>query len=113
MKVIQAIKRLFWRILIFYVLGSLALGVLVPYNDPTILIAQEQGLSGAAASPWVVAIQNAGISGLPSVINAVILLSAASASNQFVYVSSRYLYALAQLKQAPWFFLYCNKRLVD
>lgn len=35
----------------------------------------ENGDSGAAASPWVIGIENLGIHGLPHVINAVILLS--------------------------------------
>ena len=35
----KAVKRVFWRILFFYVLGTLAIGVLVPYNDPRLLSA--------------------------------------------------------------------------
>lgn len=29
----KAIRRLFWRIILFYVLEALAVGLLVPYND--------------------------------------------------------------------------------
>lgn len=47
----KAVRRVFWRILFFYVLGSLALGVLVPYNDPHLLHAQAVGAAGAARSP--------------------------------------------------------------
>lgn len=72
----KAVRRTFWRILIFYVFGVLAIGVLVPYNDAGLAAAIEKGAKGAAASPWVVAIQNAGIKGLPHIINAVILTSA-------------------------------------
>jgi amino acid transporter len=105
----KAVRRVFWRILFFYVLGSLAIGVLVPYNDKDLLSAQENGDPGAAASPWVIAIQRAGIPGLDSVINAVILTSASSSANAFLYTGSRYLYALAQNKQAPKFLLHCSK----
>lgn len=106
----KAVRRVFWRILFFYVLGSLAIGVLVSSDDPHLLSAQENGEPGAAQSPWVIGIQNAGIVVLPSIINAVILTSASSSGNAFLYTGSRYLYALAQNRQAPRFFLTCSKR---
>lgn len=102
----KAVRRVFWRILFFYVLGTLAIGVLVPYNDPNLL----NGGAGAAHSPWVIAIDRAGIKALPSIINAVILTSASSSANAFCYTGSRYMYALAQNGQAPQFLLKCNKK---
>ncbi|RMZ85871.1 hypothetical protein DV737_g481, partial [Chaetothyriales sp. CBS 132003] len=104
----KAVRRVFWRILFFYVLGSLAIGVLVPSNDPNLLSAIKSGAAGAAASPWVIAIKRAGIPALPSIINAVILTSATSSANAFLYTGSRYLYALAQNRQAPTFLLKCT-----
>ncbi|KUJ18413.1 uncharacterized protein LY89DRAFT_684319 [Mollisia scopiformis] len=105
----KAVRRVFWRILFFYVLGSLAIGVLVASDDPHLLKAQETGAAGAAQSPWVIGIQNAGIPVLPSIINAVILTSASSSANAFLYTGSRYLFALAQNRQAPKFLLKCSK----
>jgi len=105
----KAVKRVFWRILFFYVLGSLAIGVLVPSNDPHLLKAIANGSAGAARSPWVIAIVRAKIPVLPSIINAVILTSASSSANAFLYTGSRYLYALAQNRQAPRFLLKCSK----
>ncbi|RQM07484.1 hypothetical protein DH86_00002992 [Scytalidium sp. 3C] len=105
----KAVRRVFWRILFFYVLGSLAIGVLVAANDPSLLGAIDDDLPGAAASPWVIGIQNAGIKVLPSIINAVILSSASSSANSFLYTGSRYMFALAQNKQAPKIFLKCSK----
>lgn len=96
----RAVKRLFWRIVSFYVLGSLAIGVLVPSDNPEL----------GVASPWVIAANNAHIKVLPSIINAVIVTSAASSANAFVFVGSRYLFALAQNKQAPRIFLKCTAR---
>lgn len=58
------------------------------------------------------AITRAGIDGLPSIINAVILTSATSSGNALLYVGSRYLYALAELGQAPKVFLKCSRRYV-
>jgi amino acid transporter len=46
---------------------------------------------------------------LPSIINAVILTSASSSANAFLYTGSRYLYAIAQNRQAPRFLLKCSK----
>lgn len=105
----KAVRRVFWRILFFYVIGTLAIGVLVPYNDPNLLQAQESGAPGAAQSPWVIAIDRAGIKVLPHIINAVILTSASSSGNAFLYTGSRYLFAMAQIGQAPRFLLKCTK----
>lgn len=102
----KAVRRVFWRILFFYVLGTLAIGVTVPSNDDTLL----NGGPGAGHSPWVIAIYRAGIPVLPSIINAVILTSATSSGNAYLYVGSRYLFALAQNRQAPRFLLRCSKR---
>lgn len=102
----KAINRLFWRIIFFYILGTLAIGVIVPYNDDRLL----NGGAGVASSPWVIGISSAGIKVLPSIINAVVLLSAASSGNALLYSGSRYLLALAEGGQAPKFLLKCTKR---
>lgn len=101
----KAVRRVFWRILFFYVLGSLAIGVLVPSDDQNLLSQKP----GAARSPWVIAIYRAGIPVLPSIINAVILTSASSSANAFLYTGSRYLFGVAQNRQAPKFLLKCSK----
>ncbi|KAG8671015.1 hypothetical protein FPOAC1_004252 [Fusarium poae] len=67
------------------------------------------GASGAAASPWVIGIQNLGISFLPHFINALILLSAISCGNAYVFACTRTLYGLARDGQAPRFLLKCTK----
>ncbi|KAG7433099.1 Proline-specific permease [Fusarium oxysporum f. sp. raphani] len=97
----KAARRIFWRILFFYSLGSLAIGVLVPYTEPSLLSQQAAGVKTAAASPWVIAIQRASIPALPSIINAVILSSALSSGNAFLYTGSHYLLALASNGHAP------------
>ncbi|EXJ77813.1 AAT family amino acid transporter, partial [Capronia epimyces CBS 606.96] len=105
----KAVRRTVYRILFFYVLGTLALGLIVSANDPHLLHAQASGAAGAAQSPWVIGITNAGITVLPSIINAVVLTSAVSSSNAFLYTGSRYLYALALNGHAPRIFLRCTK----
>lgn len=100
-----AAKRFFYRLVIFYVLSVFAIGVTCPSNDSRLT----DGGQGAAASPFVVAIANAGIDTLPSIVNAVILLSAWSSGNSFLYISSRALYSLAVQGSAPRVFKSCNR----
>jgi yeast amino acid transporter len=100
----KAVRRVVYRILLFYVLGTLAIGCMVASNDPNLF-----GGTGAARSPWVIGITKAGISVLPDIINAVILASATSSANAFLYTGSRYLYALASDGQAPKVLLKCTK----
>jgi yeast amino acid transporter len=97
----KAVRRVFWRILIFYVLSILLVGMCVSSQDPHLLNAINNSRPGVAASPFVIAIENSGISGLPSLINAVVLTSAWSAGNSFFYSSTRVLYSAALDGKAP------------
>lgn len=99
----KAIRRVFWRIAIFYVLAIFLVGLCVSSRDPKLLNAISSSAPGAAQSPFVIAISNAGISGLPHLINAVVLSSAWSAGNSFFYASTRVLYAAALDGKAPAF----------
>lgn len=101
----KAIRRVFYRILMFYIGGVIVIGWLVPYNTPNLL----GGADNASSSPYVIAIVNAKIKALPSIVNAVILVSAWSAGNSDLYASSRTLYGLACSGQAPRFVRYCTK----
>lgn len=105
----KATRRYIYRLLAFYVLGSLVIGILVPYNSPRLLSAISNGESGAAASPFVLGILNAGIPALNHIINAVILTSAWSSGNAFLFAASRMLYGLAHNSQAPKIFARCNR----
>ncbi|EQB49420.1 amino acid permease [Colletotrichum gloeosporioides Cg-14] len=97
----KAIRRVFWRIAIFYVLAIFLVGLCVSSEDPNLLDAIGSSAPGAAQSPFVIAIRNAGIRTLPSIINAVVLSSAWSAGNSFFYASTRVLYAAALDGTAP------------
>ncbi|KAF1962148.1 hypothetical protein CC80DRAFT_462055 [Byssothecium circinans] len=103
----KAVRRVFWRILFFYVLGSFFIGVCISSNDPQLT---DDNASGAQKSPWVIACKNALIPVLPHIINAVILTSASSSGNAFLYTGSRYLFGVAQNGQAPRFLLKCSKK---
>ncbi|KAL1952632.1 hypothetical protein VTO42DRAFT_4585 [Malbranchea cinnamomea] len=97
----KAVRRVFWRIAIFYVLAIFLVGMCVSRNDPRLLDAINKGDPGVAASPFVIAIANGGIHALPSIINAVVLTSAWSAGNAFFYASTRVLYSAALDGKAP------------
>ena len=102
-----AVKQVFWRICLFYIVSLTLVGLLVPYNDSRLL--RGQGSSDASASPFVIAIHNAGITGLDSVMNVVIMIAVLSVGNSSVYGSSRTLTALAEQRQAPRIFAYIDR----
>ncbi|CAD6585763.1 MAG: hypothetical protein TREMPRED_004232 [Tremellales sp. Tagirdzhanova-0007] len=94
-----AIKSVWIRLVLFYVCSAFLIGILVSPTDPSLNLA-----STAAKSPFVIAIKNAGISVLPSIINAALLTSAWSAGVADLYVSSRTLYGLFARGHAPRIF---------
>ena len=103
-----AIRRTFWRILIFYVGGVFVIGLIVPRTDPTLFVANTQK-TGAAASPFVVATTLVGIKVLNHVINGAILIFVLSAANSDLYIGSRTLYGLAVEGKAPAIFKRVNR----
>lgn len=68
-------QLIFYRIVGFYVVGVLAVGIICSSRDPRLVGAIKNGEPGAAASPWVIGIENLGIGFLPHLINALIMLS--------------------------------------
>ncbi|CEI62392.1 unnamed protein product [Fusarium venenatum] len=102
-----AVKQVFWRISLFYILSILLIGLLVPYNEPRLLGAKYG--SDAAASPFVIAIEMSGSDILPDIMNAVILISLISVGNTAVYASSRTIAALAEQSLAPKIFAYIDR----
>jgi yeast amino acid transporter len=106
----RAIKLTFYRILFFYVLAVLLVGMNVPYNAPELLFANKISGAQANASPFVVAIKLAGIPVLPDILNACILVFVFSASNSDLYIASRTLYGLASDGNAPAIFKRTDRR---
>jgi amino acid transporter len=102
-----AVKQVFWRITLFYVVSLALVGLLVRYDDPRLLTG---GSANAAASPFVISIKNAGIEVLPSVMNVVILIAVLSVGNSSIFGSSRTLAALADQGQAPKILGYIDRK---
>jgi len=103
-----AIRRTFFRILVFYVGGVFVIGLIVPSTDESLFIATKSK-TGAAASPFVVAAGLVGINALRHVINGAILIFVMSAANSDLYIGSRTLYALAVEGKAPAIFKKVNR----
>jgi amino acid permease len=95
----RAIRNVFWRILIFFILTMIFIGMCVPYDMP------ELSTSGNAATASFTIIFNiAGIGVGAHIVNAVILSSVLSAANSSLYTCSRTMMALARDGKAPRIF---------
>lgn len=97
----KACKRVFARVSVFYVLAVLVVGMLVPSDDSRL----DDQSGTAAQSPFVIAASAAGLRGIPSLVNAIVITSAWSAQNQALLSGTRVLYGLALKQQAPRIFL--------
>lgn len=104
----KAVKQVFWRILIFYVLAIVVIGLLIPYTSPDLLGASSS--EEIAKSPFTIVFQNAGFAFAASVMNAVILSSILSAGNSGMYASTRMLYAMSKDKLAYPIFAKLNAK---
>lgn len=105
----RAYNAVFYRLTTFFVLGSLCVGILVPYNDKELTDAFKNNAAGAASSPYVVAMNRLEIKVLPHIVNALVLTAAFSAGNSYVYCASRSLYGLALEGKAPKLLTTCTK----
>jgi lysine-specific permease len=103
----KAIRQVFWRILLFYVLTIFVIGMLIPYTDPNLL---RSSVDNVAISPFTLVFQRAGFALAASVMNAVILTAVLSAGNSAMYASTRMLWALAKDGKAPRLFAKVNGR---
>ena len=102
----RAVKQVFWRILLFYVLAILVIGLLIPYADPQLL---RNDVSDISVSPFTLVFQRAGLLSAAAVMNAVVLTSVLSAGNSGMYASTRMLYNLACQGMAPRVFAKCTR----
>ena len=97
----RAVRQVFWRILLFYVLAIAVIGSLIPYTDPQLL---KNDLGDISVSPFTLVFERAGLLSAAAVMNAVVLTSVLSAGNSGMYASTRMLYTLACQRMAPRIF---------
>lgn len=99
----KVVRNVFWRILLFYVLSILLIGLNVPYNYPNL------SEKSTATSPFTIVFTQAGSNAAGSFINAVIMTSVISACNHALFAGSRLMYTLAVDGYAPRFFGNLNR----
>ncbi|MEC4114610.1 amino acid permease [Myroides pelagicus] len=102
----KAIKQVFWRILIFYILAIFVIGLIIPYTSPQLLGAD---VSEIAKSPFTLVFEKAHWTFAAALMNAVILTSILSAGNSGMYASTRMLYAMGKDGMAHKNFQKTNK----
>lgn len=100
----RAVRQVFWRILLFYVLAILVISLIIPFTN--------ENLAGGdvTVSPFTLVFQKAGVAFAASVMNAIILTAVLSAGNSGMYASTRMLWDLAKQGKAPKFLAKLNKR---
>lgn len=94
--VAHAVNLIPARVTGFYLVSMMFIGLLVPANSDRLL-----GGSGVAASPFVISIDEAGIKGLPDLLNVVIMFAVMSIGAESVYVASRILRAMSHQRLIP------------
>lgn len=102
-----AVKQVFWRITLFYLIGLSLVGLLVSSRDERLLGADNPYSEGT--SPFVLAALDAHLYGYDSFMNVVICISVVSIGVSCVYGGSRTLSALAHQGYAPKIFTYVDK----
>ena len=103
-----AIKQIFWRILLFYIVCIFIIGTLIAYNDPRLL--QAAATDNIALSPFTLLYEKAGFAFAASIMNAVILTAILSAGNSGMYSSTRMLFDMARKGSAPKMFARLDPR---
>ncbi|KAI7851246.1 amino acid permease/ SLC12A domain-containing protein [Circinella umbellata] len=101
----NAVKQVFYRIVLFYIMSILVIGLCIPYTDPNLLA----GSDDISVSPFTLVFKLAGAEWAAHLMNAIILVTMISAGNSGVYSSSRTLLALAENGNAPKFFTRLNR----
>ncbi|KAJ5559978.1 hypothetical protein N7513_002377 [Penicillium frequentans] len=88
--VAHAVSLIPIRVSFCYLVSVVLIGILVSPDNTNLL-----GSSGVAASPFVIAIEQAGIKGLPDLLNVIILFAVAAIAAESFFIASRILQSMA------------------
>ena len=94
----HATKLVPFRVNFVYMLSVVFITLLVPSNDERLL-----GGGGVAASPFVIAVTDANIPGIPHILNAGMIIGILGIAAESVYISSRIARTMAHQKLIPEF----------
>lgn len=92
----KSIRRVFWRLCLFYILSMLVISLLIPFNDPRLL-----NQNSVTTSPYTLVFNDYLSHYAGAFINFVILVALLSAANASLYSSTRILWYLGKNHQAP------------
>ena len=92
----HATKLVPFRVSFIYITSVVFITILIPSNDDRLL-----GGSGVTASPFVLAVQEAGIPVIGSLLNAGIMCGVLAIGAEAVYLSSRVLRTMAHQELIP------------
>jgi lysine-specific permease len=94
----RAIKLVFWRLTLFYIISIAIISLLINYYDPK--LASQNNIH---MSPYTLVFAKYIGNIAANIINLVILIALISAANASMYSSTRILWYLSETKQAPKF----------
>ena len=95
----SSIKRVFWRLCIFYILATFIIGSLIPYADPSLT-----NQANVMMSPFTRIFAQAGLKYAGSIINFIILVAVLSAANASMYSATRIFWYMAKEGETPKIF---------
>lgn len=101
----RAVNNLAARLFFFFGTSVIFISILVPHTDPRLL-----GVSNIAASPFVIAMQDAGIKGLPDFLNVVIIIGLCAIGAESLYITSRLSTAMARMGLFPRSFGHIDRK---
>ena len=105
----RAIQNTFYRIMVFHLLAITLLGMIVPHDSVSVAFSSDASHE-AAASAFVAALYLAGISVLPDLLNACILLFVLSIADYDLYLATKAMCDLAVKHRAPAFLSRTTRR---
>jgi amino acid transporter len=103
-----ACKMVFWRVILFFVLSILFVGLLISATDEG-LMKKDQAFANSQASPFVLVGKYANLDGYDHFFNFVIMISVISIGISGIYGGSRTLTAMAEQGYAPKVFTYVDR----
>ncbi|KAG6813772.1 hypothetical protein H0H92_007724 [Tricholoma furcatifolium] len=99
----RVVKFVFWRIIMFYVLTVLMIGLNVPWDYPNL------SNKTTTTSPFTIIFKEVGSNVAASFMNTVIMTSVLSAGNHALFAGTRVLYGLSVARQAPGVFSHTTR----
>ena len=95
----KAVKRIFWRIFLFYILTIIVISFLIPYTSDLLVNSN----SKVTESPFTMVFASAGFKYAASIMNLVIITAIISTANASLYTASRVLWHIGNIKEGPRF----------